>query len=33
MPTCNRDCFNCPYEDCIVDEMTLEDFEYAEEVE
>jgi len=28
MTVCNRDCFNCPYEDCIVDGMTLE--EYAE---
>jgi hypothetical protein len=25
---CNRDCFNCQYEDCIVDDMTLA--EYAE---
>lgn len=22
---CNRDCFNCPYDDCIVDEMTEAD--------
>ena len=28
MTVCNRDCFHCPYEDCIVDDMTLE--EYAE---
>lgn len=22
---CNRDCFNCPYDDCVVDEMTEAD--------
>ena len=25
-PICNRDCFHCPYEDCINDEMRLEDY-------
>lgn len=23
---CNRDCFNCPYDDCIEDELELEDY-------
>lgn len=23
--TCNRDCFNCPFADCIVDEVTAEE--------
>ena len=28
---CNRDCFNCVFEDCIEDELTLE--EYKQEAE
>lgn len=24
--TCNRDCFNCQYPDCICDDMTYEDW-------
>ena len=24
---CNHDCFNCTHNDCICDELTLEDFE------
>lgn len=27
---CNRDCFNCPYPDCICDEETQEDIDAAE---
>ena len=23
---CNRDCFHCPFEDCIEDELTHEDY-------
>lgn len=23
---CNRDCFHCQYEDCLLDELTQEDF-------
>ena len=26
---CNKDCFNCPYEDCINDEMDYEDYKEA----
>ena len=26
---CNKDCFNCPYEDCINDEMDHEDYREA----
>ena len=29
MATCNRDCFNCPYPDCILEELEAED--YAEQ--
>ena len=29
MEKCNRDCFNCPYPDCINDEMTAEDYQEA----
>ena len=28
---CDRDCFNCPYPDCIEDEMTAEDYDEARE--
>lgn len=24
--TCNRDCFNCPYEDCIVDDISYDEY-------
>ena len=26
---CDRDCFNCPYPDCIEDEMAAEDYDEA----
>ena len=29
MATCNRDCFNCPHPDCILEELEAED--YAEQ--
>lgn len=29
MEKCNMDCFNCPYPDCINDEMTAEDYQEA----
>lgn len=32
-PICNRDCFHCPYEDCINDEMRLEDYQEGKELE
>lgn len=28
--TCNRDCFNCPYPDCICDEESQDDIDAAE---
>lgn len=28
---CNRDCFNCPFPDCIEDEMTAADYDEARE--
>ena len=31
MAVCNRDCFNCPYPDCIVDDMSRD--EYRESAE
>lgn len=30
---CNRDCFNCPYDDCIEDELELEDYRAEAEME
>ena len=29
MSVCNRDCFNCPYPDCILEELEADD--YAEQ--
>jgi hypothetical protein len=26
---CNHDCFNCQYEDCIEDDLTLDDFKFS----
>ena len=26
MKICNKDCFNCPFEDCINDKMDYEDY-------
>ena len=26
MKICNKDCFNCPFDDCINDEMDYEDY-------
>lgn len=28
--TCNRDCFNCPYEDCVVDDVSTAECSAAE---
>lgn len=28
---CNRDCFNCVFDDCIIDKMTKEEREEAKE--
>lgn len=30
---CNRDCFNCVFDDCINDEMCLEDWKESREIE
>lgn len=30
---CNRDCFNCPYEDCIEDELTAADYRELAEID
>ena len=30
---CNRDCFNCPYPDCIVDEMSADERRIHKELE
>ena len=32
-PICNRDCFHCPYEDCINDELLLEDYQVEKEID
>ena len=31
--TCNRDCFNCVFEDCVIDGVSAEDYDYARTVE
>lgn len=33
MPKCNKDCFNCPYPDCIEDELDAKDYDLARKVE
>ena len=33
MSVCNRDCFNCPYPDCIVDDMTAEEYREQSRIE
>lgn len=30
---CNKDCFNCPYEDCILDDLDLEDYEELDKID
>ena len=30
---CNHDCFNCPYPDCIVDDMTAEEYRELRRIE
>ena len=32
-PVCDYDCFHCPYEDCINDEMRFEDYQEGKELE
>ena len=32
-PVCDYDCFHCPYEDCINDEMRLEDYQEGKKLE
>lgn len=32
-PVCNLDCFHCPYEDCINDELFLEDYKAEKELD
>lgn len=30
---CNRDCFHCQYEDCVLDELAPEDFNTSNELD
>ena len=30
---CNRDCFNCPHPDCILEELSAEDYQAQREAE
>ena len=30
---CNNDCFNCPHPDCVLDELTAEDYAAQREAE
>ena len=30
---CDRNCFECPYLDCICDELTLEDYQAEREID
>lgn len=32
-PVCDYDCFHCPYEDCINDELLLEDYQVEKEID
>ena len=32
-PVCDYECFHCPYEDCINDEMRHEDYQEGKELE
>ena len=32
-PVCDYDCFHCPYEDCINDEMRHEDYQEGKKLE
>ena len=32
-PVCDYDCFHCPYEDCINDEMRHEDYQKGKKLE
>lgn len=32
-PVCDYDCFHCPYEECINDEMRLEDYREGKKLE
>ena len=32
-PVCDYDCFHCPYEDCINDEMRFEDYQEGKKLE
>ena len=33
MSSCNHDCFNCPYPDCIVDDVTAEEYRELSRIE
>ena len=33
MAVCNKDCFNCPFPDCVLDELDAEDYRKAKEVD
>lgn len=30
---CDKDCFHCPYDDCINDDITYEDFKSEQEID
>ena len=33
MSVCDRDCFNCTFDDCILEKLELIDYLFAEEIE
>ena len=33
MSVCDRNCFECPYPDCIMDELDAEDYKEARRIE
>ena len=32
-PVCNRDCFNCVFEDCVLDELNHDDYKQSAAIE
>ena len=32
-PVCNRDCFNCIFEDCVLDELNHDDYKQSAAIE
>ena len=33
MAVCDKDCFNCPYDDCVLDELDAKDYAQTREIE